>query len=1019
MRLPVARALSTAALLALCGFLTAPAAAQGNQRRTVSPLPASDYSVRSVCAVPAPGHAGCLALELVGQTPAARAHTHPLGMARSAPLTASKATEPCESPSAAEGCYGLRPQDLHSAYGLPTTASSAQTIALVDAYDDPHAEADLKVYDEEFHLSSCTTANGCFTKVNEQGQTSPLPATEGGWAEEISLDIEVAHGTCQNCHILLVEASDSSYTSLDAAEETAVKLGAAEISNSWSGGEPSTDSPVFNHPGIVIAAAAGDDGYLNWQSQELETRGSVGYPASSPHVVAVGGTRLSFTTGGAWAGETVWNGDGATGGGCSEHFGAPPWQRGLSGWSAVGCESKRAVADVSADADPYTGVAVYDSTPVQTESGKRVLGWVPIGGTSLASPLIASAFALGGGAGGVEYPAETLYENQLKSPASLHDVQSGSNGECSEPFNDETGLSGCTALEEAQSSCSGKPICLAGLGYDGPSGVGTPHGLGVFQPSSQPIKETQTIEFTSSAPGSATVGGPTYAVTATASSGLAVSLSSGTPSVCSLSGSTVSFLAAGTCTIDASQAGNSEYDSAPQAQQSFVVSKGSQLITFSSSAPGAATVGGPTYTVVATASSGLLVSFSSGTPSVCSLEGSTVSFLGAGTCTIDANQAGNSKYKAAPQVQQSFAVRERSQAIAFTSSAPGSATVGGPTYAVTAAASSGLAVSLSSGTPSVCSLSGSTVSFLAAGTCTIDANQAGNSVYDAALEAQQTFVVSRRSQLIAFLSTAPVSASVGEATYAVSATASSGLAVVLSSTTPSVCSLEGSAVSFIAPGMCSISAAQPGNAEYDAAPQMQQSFTVSSAPVLAFTPPLTYPSPSTSPPTFPSTSPAPVTSMPALTSALMPPYTPMADSSFSLLGNPSISRRTGAIVFKVSVSDPGTFSWLLTFPNSKFGAFSVSKAKCNTGQVRLKGKCFQAKVVFAGGGTTVAAAGTMSFVIKPRVSARSALEAALKQDRGLSVTATLTFQSSLGGLPVSQTRSIVVALKQTSKKGKG
>jgi hypothetical protein len=159
--------------------------------------------------------------------------------------------------------------------------------------------------------------------------------------------------------------------------------------------------------------------------------------------------------------------------------------------------------------------------------------------------------------------------------------------------------------------------------------------------------------------------------------------------------------------------------------------------------------------------------------------------------------------------------------------------------------------------------------------------------------------------------------------------------------------------------------------------------------------------------------------MPALTGALTPPYTPMADSSFSLLGKPSISRRTGAIVFKMSVSDPGTFSWLLTFQNSKFGAFSGSKAKCKTGQVKLKLKCLQAKVVFANGSTTVAAAGTMSFVIRPSVSARSALEAALKQDRGLSVTATLTFQSSLGSPPVSQMRLIAVALKQTSKHGKG
>ncbi len=898
-RLLPARVSVAGALLALCGFLMAPGVAQGNQRRTVSPLPASDYTVRSVCAVPTPGHAGCLALELVPQTPAARAHTRPLGMARSAPFTAGKATEPCESsPAAAEGCYGLRPQELHSAYGLPTTAPEVQTIALIDAYDDPNAEADLRVYDEEFHLPLCTSANGCFTKVNEKGRISPLPEAEGGWAEEISLDIEVTHATCQNCHILLVEASDTSYISLDAAEETAVKLRASEISNSWSGGEPTTDSPVFDHPGLVITAASGDDGYLNWQSQELDARGSVGYPASSPHVVAVGGTRLSLTSAGTWAGETVWNGDGATGSGCSERFESPPWQRELSDWSAVGCESRRAVADVSADADPYTGVAVYDSTAVETESGERVLGWVPIGGTSLASPLIASIFALSGGAGGVEYPAKTLYESEIKAPTSLHDVESGSNGECSKSFNYETGLSDCTALEEAQSSCSGKPICLAGLGYDGPTGVGTPDGLGAFQSPSKPIKETQTIEFTSNAPGSAILGGPTYAATATASSGLSVSLSSGTPSVCFLEGSTVSFIAAGTCTIDANQAGNSEYEAALEAQQSFAVDKGSQRI-------------------------------------------------------------------------------------AFASDPPVSATVGGPTYALAAVASSGLSVSLSSGTPSVCFLEGLTVSFIAAGTCTIDANQAGDSEYEAALEAQQTFVVNKRTQLIEFLSTAPPSASVGEPTYVVSATASSGLGVAFSSTTPSVCFLEGSTVSFIAAGTCTIDANQAGDGEYDAALQAQQSFTVSSAPVLVST--------------------TTTTSTPSPTPSLTSPFMPMPDSNFSLLGNPSITRK-GAITFTASVSDAGTFRWLLTFQNGKFGAFSARKTKCKTGQIKLHGECHSAMIIFGRGSTAVTDAGIVSFTVTASASVRTALENTLKKGRTLLVTTTLTFQSSLGGAPVSNTR---------------
>jgi PKD repeat protein len=830
-RLPSARVWSACALLVLCGFLTAPAAAHGAGPRLVAPLPASAYTVRSACAAPTPGHAGCLALELVPETSAARAHTHPLGMTRRAPLRlrAGKAVEVCEQPTAAEDCYGLRPQDLHSVYGLPTTAPSKQTIALIDAYDDPAAEADLKVYDEEFQLPTCTTANGCFTKVNEKGQAGPLPEAEGGWSVEISLDMEIAHATCQNCHILLVEANETSYTDLEAAEETAVKMGATEVSNSWSGGEPATDSTAFDHPGVVIAAASGDDGYLNWQSQDLFARGTVGWPASSPHVVAVGGTRLSLTSEGAWVGETVWNGDGAAGSGCSEDFQAPSWQRELANWSAVGCESKRAVADISADADPYTGVAVYDSTTIVEKKGGGYgpFDWGTVGGTSLASPLIASTFALVGGSGGVEYPAKTLYENRVKSAASLHDIESGSNGECSKSFNYETGLSGCTAQAEAQGSCKSEAICLAGPGYDGPSGVGTPDGVGAFQPPVEPVRKTQTIKFSSTVPTSADLGGPTYTVAATASSGLSVSLTSGTPWACSLAGATVSFIGAGTCSVDANQVGSAEYDAAPEAQQSFVVGKGSQRTTFVSVVPDSATVGGPGYAVQATASSGLEVAFSSGTPSVCSLEWSTVSFIGTGTCTIDAEQAGNSNYDAGPEVRQSFVVGMGSQHMTFTSEPPAAATIGGSTYAVAARATSGLPVSFSSGASSVCSVSGTTVSFIGVGMCTIDAKQAGDSNYDAAPEARQSFAVGKRSQSVEFTSSPPALATIGGPMYAVAAAASSGLDVSFSSDAPSVCSVSGgSTVSFIGAGTCTIDANQVGSAEYAAAPEVQQSFVV-------------------------------------------------------------------------------------------------------------------------------------------------------------------------------------------------
>ncbi len=461
--------LSLPAVIALGGGFCAQRAAAAS----VAPLPASDYSVRSVCAAPGPGYAGCLAVELEARTAAARAHTHPIG------LTATRAVTSQGSPQ--NGDFGLRPSDLHRAYKLPEEAGAPQTIALIDAYDDPHAEADLRVYDETFGLPPCNTTNGCFEKVNEHGETGHLPATEEGWAMEISLDVQIAHATCESCRILLVEASSSSYENLATAELTAGRLGATEISNSWGGpeaGEPAgqENNTAFNQPGIVITASAGDNGYLNWDDGEGRY---ANFPASSPHVVAVGGTRLELGVNGGRVSETVWNGLGASGGGCSSVFTAPSWQQSVSDWSAVGCGSHRSIADISADADPYTGVAIYDaSNKCEDETGVH---WCSIGGTSLASPLIAAVYALAGGAHGVAYPAKTLYEGELKAPGALHDITSGSNGECTANFNSR-GISGCSAGQEAAASCKGTLSCLAGSGYDGPTGVGTPNGIVAFEP---------------------------------------------------------------------------------------------------------------------------------------------------------------------------------------------------------------------------------------------------------------------------------------------------------------------------------------------------------------------------------------------------------------------------------------------------------------------------------------------------------------------------------------------------------
>ena len=346
-------------------------------------------------------------------------------------------------------------------------------------------------------------------ELQEASEGSPEEQEEAeeaeGWGVEMSLDVETARATCQSCKIVLVESDSTSDADLEQAEQSAVSLGANEVSNSWGGPECVDAGPVrecvedsaaFRHPGVVITASAGDDGYLGWTGSQA---GFAEFPASSPRVVAVGGTRLSLDREGEWSNETVWNdggeseevkdGHGAGGGGCSVQFAAQPWQQSVADWPTVGCANRRAVSDVAADADPYSGFAVHDSSAACEEEYEQghvvhVIHWCMIGGTSLASPLIASVFALAGGAHGVEYPARTLYENALAAAASLHDVTVGSNGECHLAFKEEEGeigQSGCTLAEQA-ASCSAEAVCLARAGYDGPTGVGTPDGIAAFQP---------------------------------------------------------------------------------------------------------------------------------------------------------------------------------------------------------------------------------------------------------------------------------------------------------------------------------------------------------------------------------------------------------------------------------------------------------------------------------------------------------------------------------------------------------
>ena len=347
---------------------------------------------------------------------------------------------------------------------------------------------------------------------------------------------------------------------------------------------------------------------------------------------------------------------------------------------------------------------------------------------------------------------------------------------------------------------------------------------------------SQTISFTSTAP-SETYGSTTsYTPTATATSTLSVTftIDASSSSVCSISGGVVSFSSGGTCIIDANQAGNTDWAAAPQVQQSITVGETAQTISFTSAPPVNITAGGANYTPTATATSTLGVTFSidsSSTAGTCSISGGVVSFSSGGTCIIDANQAGNTDYFAAPQVQQSITVGETAQTISFTSTAP-SETYGSTTgYTPTATATSALGVTFTIGITSstVCSISGGVVSFSSGGTCIIDANQAGNADYSVAPQVQQLVTINKEPQTIVFTSSPSSTAVVGGAGYTPTATATSALGAAFtidSTSTSGTCSITSGAVLFLKPGTCIIDANQAGNSDYLAAPQVQQSFGV-------------------------------------------------------------------------------------------------------------------------------------------------------------------------------------------------
>ncbi len=416
MKQPVLKAFATAAIVALAAC-SGQAGGTSFAPGTPGDVPSFSSNTVHSCATPLPGDdMACYALLRtdIGGGLLYDGGTGNVGV----PGVATDAT-------ALPAGYG--PADIQSAYALPS-AGSGQTVAIVDAYNDPTAEADLGVYRAKYGLAACTTANGCFRKVNQTGGTS-YPAKNGGWAQEISLDLDMVSATCPNCHILLVEATSATNANLAAAVNEAAALHATEISNSYGGGEAGATNSAYNHPGIVITASAGDSGT------------GASQPASYSTVVAVGGTSLAKAGGTRGWSETVWSG---TGSGCSAYVAKPSWQ------NDVGC-TKRSEADVSAVADPNTGVAVYDSTRYQGSSG-----WMVFGGTSASSPIIASVYALAGNAAS-QNAAQGLWQHGGTS--AFNDVTSGSNGTCSASY---------------------AYICKAGAGYDGPTGWGTPAGTAAF-----------------------------------------------------------------------------------------------------------------------------------------------------------------------------------------------------------------------------------------------------------------------------------------------------------------------------------------------------------------------------------------------------------------------------------------------------------------------------------------------------------------------------------------------------------
>jgi len=598
-------------------------------------------SYRRVCSLPTAGEFQCMAL--------LRTDIKPISESQ---VEAQGAMGPMAGAPTGDG-YG--PAQLQSAYDLAAAAASAgggATVAVVDSYNDPDAASDFATYRSAWGLPAC--GSGCFKILNQNGATSPLPSNAGdtGWDVEESLDMDMVSAICPNCKVILVEANSPDNDDLGDAVNAAVAAGADYVSNSYGGSEDpedsTYDSEYYDHPGVAVTASAGDDGY------------GVSYPAASSYVIAVGGTSLNGSSSPRGWSETAWGssaGGEGTGSGCSVYDPKPSWQ------TDTGC-SKRTDNDVAAVADPNTGVAVYDS---YSEGG-----WLEVGGTSASSPIIASVYALAGTPAPGSDPASYLYAD----PTALYDVTSGSDGTCSPAY-----------------------LCTAGIGYDGPTGLGTPDGVSAFAApapvlsqtattvasSANPVETGQPVTFTATVTGGSTTptGSVTFSDGSTVLGGGPVTLNSGGQASLSTSS-----LSAGDHSISASYSGDNTHATSSSSPLTQVVANPP---TAAISSPGS----NQTYALNQSVSTSFGCTEGTGGPGLASCDDSNgTDTLSGGSGTLDTASLGTFTYTVTATSQDTFS---GSTPITYTVAAPPTAMITSPGSGGTYAVGQSVATSFSCG----------------------------------------------------------------------------------------------------------------------------------------------------------------------------------------------------------------------------------------------------------------------------------------------------------------------------------